>query len=371
MTNVTQFKNAPKGMTLVQMAQELERQRTAKRDFVANTRDLSVEPTDNGLALKVGTVDQFPLQQHALRQIGTRLDIPAKYVDRLAQKHPDMLAYNINKLFEREPEDRMVRTLDGKARAFLSNAYRTDLDNSDFANAVLPILIRTGCTVTSCQITETRLYIKAFRPDVIRQIDPSGGDAHLGDGQHNRIHVFRPGLMLSNSEVGAGAVALDGGIREDGCSNLMIFSTTSMRRFHIGVKQDVSEGWELLSAQTQKLTSAAVWAGVTDLVKANIENLDLFNRMVEECEAKMKGVEIAKPTAAIRELPNTSESEQEGILAKLIKGGDLSQFGLQAAITEFAQDPSVSYERQVELERLGGSIIELPKTEWEELAQAA
>ena len=85
----------------------------------------------------------------------------------------------------------------------------------------------------------------------------------------------------------------------------------------------------------------------------------------------MNGTEIEKPSIAVKELPNLTENEQEGVLASLIKGGDLSQFGMQWAITHYAQNDDVSYERQVELERLGGNIIELPKTQWEAIAEAA
>ncbi len=37
----------------------------------------------------------------------------------------------------------------------------------------------------------------------------------------------------------------------------------------------------------------------------------------------------------------------------------------------YAQNEDVSYERQVELERLGGNIIELPASQWTRIAEAA
>jgi len=361
-----------KGMSLQELAVELERQKNAKRDFMADTKELRVEPNEaspTNLSLHIGQQDQFPINKHAVRQIGARLEIPAKYVDRLAEKHPDLLAWNVNTLFEREPETRMVRVLDDNVRAFLSERFRP-LDNFDFANAVLPKLIETGCEVKSCEITESRLYIKAFRPGVEREIKKPG--THMGDGGHNVIHKLRPGLCLSNSEVGAGSMAVQPGVDEEWCSNLALFSKNAMKKYHVGRKQgnDQESMWEIFTDATKRASDKAFWLQVADLVDASLDG-DLFEQMVAECEAKMLGTEIVKPSVAIKELANLSETEEEGILAELIKGGDLSQFGMQYAVTRFAQARDVSYDRQVELEQLGGNIIELPTKDWERIALAA
>jgi hypothetical protein len=43
---------------------------------------------------------------------------------------------------------------------------------------------------------------------------------------------------------------------------------------------------------------------------------------------------------------------------------------LQWAVTRLAQDAE-NYDRASDLERLGGRIIELPRSEWRQLAEAA
>lgn len=360
-----------KGMTLEEMAAELTRQNSAKRDFVAGTKDLTVVPSDNSpskLKMRVGELDSFPIRKHAVRQIGSQLKIPAVFVDRLAQDHPDLLAYNVNKLFEREPANRMIRTLDGDVRAYMSDKYRP-LDNFDFANAVLPQLIENNADVTSCDITETRLYIKGVIPGIEREVKKEG--TYMGDGGHNQIHRFKPGICLSNSEVGAGSLAVEPGVHEVDCSNLMVIGSNAMRKYHVGKKlSDQDKLFEIYTDATKTAADRAFWMQVADLVKAGLDGT-MFDRMIAECEAKMNGTEIEKPSLAVQELPNLTESEQEGVLASLIKGGDLSQFGMQWAITHYAQNDDVSYERQVELERLGGNIIELPTTQWERIATAA
>jgi len=363
-----------KGLSLTQLAEELERQKAAKRDFMANTTDVRVIPNEDSptkLSMEVGRTNSeiFPIKQHAIRQVGTRLNIPAVYVDRLAESHPDLLAYNINKLFEREPEVRMVRVLDNNVRAFLSDKFRP-LDNFDFAEAVLPKLVGMQAEISSCDITETRMYIKAIIPGVQREVKAEG--VFFGDGGHNQIHVLKPGICMSNSEVGAGSMTVQPGIHEVHCSNLMIFNKNAMRKYHVGRRQTNSqeEMWEIFTDKTKKQSDLAFWMQVGDLVDSALSGT-MFEGMVADCEAKMTGTEIAKPSVAIKELPNLSENEQEGVLAHLIRGGDLSQFGMQAAITRFAQDEANSYERQIELEQIGGNIIELPSTQWAAIAEAA
>ena len=57
----------------------------------------------------------------AHRQIAARLEIPAKYYDRMRTEAPQMLAKNVNHWLHAQPETRMIRTLDGNVRAFLSD----------------------------------------------------------------------------------------------------------------------------------------------------------------------------------------------------------------------------------------------------------
>lgn len=370
---VSNMKKETGRLSLQELAAELDRQRRVKKDFLADTRGLKVVPDDTGLALVIPDAikdsveaDTCRIRRHALRQIGSRLNIPATFVDRLAEKHPDMLAWNVNQLFEREPEHRMIRTLDGNVRAFLSNSYRP-LDNYDLAEAVLPRLIKLEAEVFSCSVTETRMYIKALIPGVAREVKADG--VFFGDGGHNQIHVLKPGTIISNSEVGAGSLTVQPGIHEVHCSNLAVFRQDAMRKFHVGRRQDIEATWEVLSDDTRRVTDRAFWMQIQDLVGASLEG-SLFEKMVEKCEEAIHGPKIDKPIEAVKMLTELNSSEQDGILNTLIRSADFSQFGLQAAVTRYAQDVECP-DRQVELEQLGGKIIELPRSEWQHIAAAA
>ena len=62
-----------------------------------------------------------------------------------------------------------------------------------------------------------------------------------------------------------------------------------------------------------------------------------------------------------------TQDEGNGVLAHLIRGGDLSQWGLCSAITRYSQDVE-SYDRATDLERIGGRVVELGHQEWTRLA---
>jgi hypothetical protein len=53
----------------------------------------------------------------------------------------------------------------------------------------------------------------------------------------------------------------------------------------------------------------------------------------------------------------------------LIRGGDLTQYGLSNAVTQMSQDIE-DYDRASDLERMGGQIIELPKSDWHTISIA-
>ena len=124
------------GMNLVELAKEIMRRAKSKKDFVADTTDMIFE----GGALSVGSVGAFPLTDHAHGQIADRVGIPKRYYDRMRADAPALLAGNVTHWFRATPERRMVRTLDGKARAFLSDRYHR-IDHEQIADAALPALL--------------------------------------------------------------------------------------------------------------------------------------------------------------------------------------------------------------------------------------
>ena len=66
-------------------------------------------------------ITPLDIRQTAHRQLGTYLGIPQKYYELMRTDAPELLAYNANYWFSQKNELRTLRTMDGCARAFLSN----------------------------------------------------------------------------------------------------------------------------------------------------------------------------------------------------------------------------------------------------------
>ena len=128
----------------------------------------------------------------------------------------------------------MLRTLDGSARAYLSNRYRR-IDNIDIAGVTLPILGGLpDIRFESCQITESRMYIKAVNPRLQAEVSP-------GD-------IVQAGVIISNSEVGLGSVSIQPLIYRLVCSNGMVVNEAAARVTMWGVLQIARK----ISASTPK-----------------------------------------------------------------------------------------------------------------------
>ena len=167
-----------KGRSLVDLATELERQNTAKRDLLVDTPALSLHPGDGQVQLNINKgfragameIEMLDIGDIAHSQIGDRTKIPAKYYNRMREEAPELLATNVNHWFQNNPERRMVRTLDGRARAFLSDRYRR-IDNQQIAEAVLPIIGEmAGAQIMSCELTESKMYLKVVNPRIETEI---------------------------------------------------------------------------------------------------------------------------------------------------------------------------------------------------------
>jgi hypothetical protein len=381
------------GRTLQELAIELDRQNKVKRDFIADTRQLKAVPITEAvkdampepqqaqvvesvpMAMQVDGQGVFPMTETALQQVGGKLDIPAKYVRRLANDHPDLLAHNFNQLFEREPKKHMVRTLDGRHRAFLSDRYRC-MDNFDLSQVVLSsFLSHQGIEITSCEVTERRLYIKAVRADLQAELPPPAGH-HMGDGTHTFfVQKIQAGICVMNSEIGYGALQVQPATFTQACTNYATFQDTSFRKMHLGKKLGGGEmdgAWELFSDDTRAATDRALWQQITDIVNGAIDGT-IFDKIVSDLKTAQLD-QMEKPAPDVVEVVGKKlgigTDEGGGILNELIRGGDLSRYGLHNAITRYSQQVD-DYDRATELERAGGQVIEMRPSEWQAMAKVA
>lgn len=369
------------GRDIRDLAAEVYRQAESKHDYLASTKDMKVV-----VEKPVGTeIDKVKLQlggqsgelldigDTAHDQIATQADIPTKYYRRMLVEKPELLARNVNTWFEAKPETRMLRTLDGKARALLSDKYRP-LDNFELLEAALPALKSGSLEVVSAEVTERRLYLKAVDRAIQRHI-PSG--FRMGDGSHQFFKVptgeVIPAIQIGNSEIGYGALSVTGGWLDSGCTNLAwSFKERGLRKTHVGARLDIGdELYKLLTDEAREATDRAVWLQFRDAVK-NAISVEGFEALVETLKAAA-GEKIEEDVVKVVEVTarrfSLNDGQRNSVLKHLIEGGDLSRFGLANAVTSMANEVE-DYDRASELEALGGKIIELPKSQWKQIATA-
>jgi hypothetical protein len=216
--------------------------------------------------------------------------------------------------------------------------------------AVLPLLSENGIRIESCALTEKRLYLKAIS-------ERFTGEVRVGE-------TVMAGIVISNSEVGFGALDVKPIVFTLRCSNGLIGEISSLRQHHVGRRH---------GDPARTADDRAFFLKVRDVAKAALDE-GVFRQQLSRLQAAA-GAPISNP-ALDRVVDVTakrfgmSEEESAGVLAHLIRGGDLSQWGLCSAVTRFSQDVA-SYDRATEIERVGGKIVELPKADWARISAAA
>ena len=349
------------GLNIQELAAKISANQELKRDFIADTRmtTMQVQPDKTPVLELPSGAGTFPILEPAHDQIASRLNIPAKYYDRMRAEAPDLLATNVNAWFRKSPEKRMVRTLGGDVRAFLSNRYNR-IENEEIAEVVLPILAEIpDVRIISSEITDRRMYIQALTPRLEGEVK----GRKVGD-------VIQGGVVISNSETGHGSVSISPLVYRLICLNGAIANDGRLRANHVGGRIEDSEA--LYADDTKKADDRAILLKVRDHVRHAVDEVAFRNRL-----AVMSGLAAQEltgdPQAAVEVLAKkvgASEGEQSGILKALIKGGDLSAWGLLNAVTAQAHEAK-DYDRSVDFERMGGALLELPRSEWTRVLEAA
>lgn len=364
------------------------------QDYVGSTELLFMK-SDGSIEIDTGAaggdahtaeiLPAFETTNHARRQICTWAKIPAQYADRCPS---ELLAINANHWFkngvdsDKGPPARMLRTMMPNellnitrpvARAFVSDKFNR-FDNWDYVNAVFPVLEEyrgQGLNIDSCNIDEHTLNLKGHIEGIEETILRPG--TALGEG-HNTYFVAKPGFSMRNGETGKSVIGFEPGTYDSGCTNLAIYRSESMKRYHLGASQADGELWGLLSDETQKASNEALAMQIRDYARASLDGAgEVFQRTCNLLREKL-GIEVKRPEATMKLVAQEwglTESETAGCVEALLTRGDMSVFGVQAAITQYSQESDVSYERATDLEAIGGEVLEWSANRWDNLLEQA
>jgi hypothetical protein len=367
--------------TLQDLADALKSQEAIKEDLIVGWTRVSAESgeivVDGATAL--GEPRNYRLTKYAERDVAQKLGIPSDYLTKLRNTpRLDLWDANvdgwINGDYKTATEPKggnvMLRTFLGDVgdpgilRAVLSDRYGI-IDNFDALTAVLEGIKETGTSIdiVSADLTETRMTVKIAAPEIMVNasdllagyrspfgdggtFDHSGGrSVHYGRGalpQHwqdkygvNADGVFA-GLVVTNSEIGAGSFSIVPRLMVLRCTNGLMITRDAMRRVHLGGK--LEEGTVKWSTETQQRMLALVTSQAKDAVQAFLDpdyvemTLDgLTNDAAEPILAPSDTIQFVAKTLKF------TEAQTQGVLDHFIKGGQVTAGGVMQAVSSYAQ----------------------------------
>lgn len=347
-----------RGLTLTQLAQKLESEKGQTKDMIVSTGAMELAPYNGSMQLDVNGQGSFPLRPLVHDQIADHTKIPLKYYKKMQEEAPELLADNVNTWFRKNPKPRMLRTMAGTGRALLSNRYLR-VENHQIAEVALNALVAGGMRVSqivSTNVTEQRLYIQAIMPGLEATVK---GSRRVGD-------IVQGGVVISNSEVGMGRVDVSEFDYLLACLNGMVTGKL-LKKTHLGGVLEDDDA--LLKDDTRRTMDNALMLQIRDMITAAVSP-ERFQKRVEKMSALTSSEIKGDPTKAIEAIATVlgpavglTENDQGSILNALVRGGDVSAWGLINAVTAQA-NTETDYDRAVTLEAAGGKLLELGRDEW-------
>jgi hypothetical protein len=261
--------------------------------------------------------DSHPLKTIAQRSITWRLGIPYQY---LRKCPPEIQALNLNYWIEHEKNDQLFFRFDGReVRAIFTPKYKP-VDNFEVM---------------------TRLDDMGYGPDTQVQctLDPEFMSLSILDGKKTfdiNGDKFRPGISISNSEVGLASLSIAAFILRLVCTNGLVSKTeisASYRHVSTKILDEFPATMEKVSyelgAQKHKIGMS-----MDSKVDNPLKTIESFNRQFNLNQPQRDAVEWAWPQEV----------------------GD-NMFAVVNTYTRAAQFKDLSAENSYQLQRVGGNIL--------------
>jgi hypothetical protein len=325
------------------LVKELETQKMTARDFVVYTKSLQAQVKPEGIGVDCEGVGFLIPTEYAHQQISQKCGIPQKYYDHINNTNPPLLADMINNDISRDVEKRLMRTMtvngQPRLRALLSDRFKV-IDNYDVLFEVLNAVKGTGAVIHRCDLSDTHMYI--------RILSPKKHEVSVGD-------EVQRGVVIKNSEVGAGRFAVEPFVMRLVCSNGMIGESV-LDRVHLGRKMDAGE---IFSQTTRDLENETLLSQVGDIVKATFSDDLAFDSWLQQMRLA-KTVEIVKPVEVTNKMAKKYKLSDElkieilnEFMIDTIAGSNL--WGLVNGITAVAKNQPI--EERAKLERVAYDVL--------------
>ena len=324
-------------MNLQTMIDELETQKPLKWDRKLNAAQIAMALAENTPILRLPGEELFSITKPCHTQIAEKLEIPLKYYHKMEESAPDLLVSNVNTWLRKNGKDIFIRGLGNSVRAFLSDRYRV-IDHLDVLLCALNELQAHDAEIEDCYLSEIEMNIKVK-------------SQKLKDFVRHKDDLIMGGIFITNSETGHKALRVEPRMFRVKCSNGMIVEELVTREIHIGNSDEISDEIVYLSLRRSIRELFSRFGEIVLLLR-------------ESTEAKIRNPQ--KVIQNVVEQYKLSESQKANILMAFGAEPEYDQYGIANAVTLAAQKEE-TWEKSVELEKLGGKLVALPMEEFKAL----
>ena len=299
--------------TLENLFQRVDTMFQTCHDSLIPVKDISFDNLDT---IKIAD-NTHPLKPIAQRSIAWRLGIPYNYLRKCPAEIQSVL---MNYWIESEKNDDLFLRFDGNnVRAIFTSKYKP-VDNMDVILEIYGMGYRPE-TQVQCHLDEEFMSLSIMDGEKVFEIN---GDR------------FRPGVSISNSEVGLASLSVSAFCIRIICSNGLVSKTELSASYrHVSTKI-LNEFPQILDKVSVELGRQRRQIGLSmeSPVDDPLKTIESFNRQFGLNEDERKAVEWAFPQEA----------------------GD-TMFAVVNSYTRAAQFAGLSAESSYKLQRVGGNVL--------------
>ena len=355
-----------------------------KQDFIAPTKELQfrtiqdVPHTQSEIVIEGngGEPTRFlKVNDLCFDQIAQKNGLDVRTARRLQTEYSREYDSLTNAIWQKENSKRMIRTYDdlnqgmnpsGTARAFLSDKFKT-FDNSDLLESALPQLMESDACwkIVNCAVTQKKMYIR-LKSELI-----TGEGANVND-------IMAHGIGLSNSETGAGSISAFGINWTLACLNGMQTQNIT-RKSHITSARD-GDTWNILTNETKEADNHSLKLQLRDIV-SSYASRETFDENLEKMKLASEDTIDVETTEAVENLGKVltlSKKETSNVLDGLLK--TIGQAGYEndkpvnraTFVNAVTRVGNTAKADDVDFwQKLGGSVLNMKKTDWNRVAMAS
>jgi hypothetical protein len=324
-------------MKLQTLIEELERQKPLKWDKRINSSQLEMVLSENQVGLQMNGNNRFSITKPCHSQIAERFGIPTRYYHKMESESPELLTRNVNTWINKAEKDFFIRGLDVYVRALLSDRYKV-MDHLDILYCSLNELQAHDAEIEDCYLSDTEVNVKVK-------------SNRLRDFVRHKDDLLIGGFLLTNSETGHKALRLEPRLFRVQCSNGMVIEEFKTRQVHLGNGDDGFDEMVYLSIR-----------------KSISELFGRFGNIIQTLRETTE-IKINNPQRVINNVVEhyrLSETQKENILMAFGAESEYDKYGIANAVTRAAQMEE-NWENCLELERVGGKLITLPREKFKHL----